>query len=927
MIALDIETTGLDPQIDSITEIAAVRFSASRIEDSFQTLVNPNRPIPSNITQLTHITNDMVRNAPQISDVYSKFIEFIGDDTIVGHNVGFDLSFLKRGNYLKKNQVFDTYEIASVLLPCASRYNLGSLAQQMGIFVQDQHRALADCISNYQVYNRLVEKANSLPLNLLMDIVSLASGTGWSGSEFFRQIIQKRIKNGEKPQSSFQIPIPAIKNQWTDQKLELKPAEKPDRLDADEIAAILEYGGEFHKHFPNYEQRPQQIEMLRSICHAFSEGKHMFIEAGTGTGKSFAYLIPAFHWAIKNGERVIVSTNTINLQDQLIHKDIPELGQALGIDLRATIQKGRNNYLCPRKLQLIHNRGAESPEEVRVIGKILVWLHEGGNGDRSEINLNGPIEKDIWSQLSAENDSCRSNQCQIRRKGACPFYNIRDQALRSHVIIANHALLLADLANNGGVLPDYKYLIIDEGHHLESAATSAFSYRLSPIEINRMLLELGSIGKGLIGRLQTELQPILKQDNYAQLIERFNFITQYSSQLDISCKALFGLIQFFMSEAREGTPLSVYGQQLRITSSVRTAAGWSDLEIAWDDTNNAFEKIISEMTLVSKDFADNDDLDDENILELIDLFRGIGKQLLEARNQIDGLIANPIQNFVYWIDISPVNNRLTLNSAPLAVGPIVEKLLWHEKESIILTSATLTTDNSFDYMKERLCADEAEELCVGSPFDYENAVLLYIPNDIPDPNQGASQHMVETTLIKLCKATGGRTLALFTSYAQLKRTSNSIAPQLAEAGITVFEQGEGASASSLLETFRETDQAILLGTRSFWEGVDIQGEKLSVVVIVKLPFDVPSDPIIAARSESFENSFGQYNLPEAILKFRQGFGRLIRSQSDRGIILVLDSRVLTKKYGREFINSIPKCTQIINSIRDLPQVARRWLNL
>lgn len=926
MIALDIETTGLSPENDAITEIAALRFNGPRVEDTFQTLVNPNRPIPANITQLTRISNDMVRNAPQIGEVIFELADFIGRDTIVGHNIGFDLRFLQNYGILVKNPVFDTYELASVLLPRASRYNLASLAQQMGIIVQDQHRALADCTSTYQLYNRLIDKADELPLPLLMDLVKTASGTSWSGTEFFRQRVQVRIQNGESATGRFKISSPKIPNDFSGNQPELKPADNPEALDEDEIAAILEYGGAFAKRFPNYEQRPQQIEMLRSICNAFSKGQHMFIEAGTGTGKSYAYLIPAFHWALKNGERVIISTNTINLQDQLIKKDIPELAQILDTDLRATIQKGRANYLCPRKLEMKHSRPLESVEEVRVVGKIIVWLHEGGNGDRNEINLNGPIERAIWTTMSAESEGCRPNQCQFKQKGLCPFFAVREQAARSHVIIVNHALLLADMSVGGGVLPDYRYLIIDEGHHLESAATGAFSTRLSPIDLTRLLTELGASGKGLLGRLQVDFQNRTSPDDYAQISNLTGEITANTAELEVTLKKLFTQVQFFMTEVREGNPITVYGQQLRVTPSVRTVAGWSDIEIAWDDAHTIFTQLTKGTDALYKIVSNVDDLDEE-AEEAVDLLEGIGNRLKEASAQIDGLIATPVQDYVYWIDIAPVNNRLTLNAAPLAVGPMIENFLWHEKESIILTSATLTTDNSFDYIKERLCADEADELCVGSPFDYESSVLLYLPNDIPDPNQGAAQRMVENTLIRLCKATGGRTLALFTSYAQLKRTSIAISPQLNDAGIVVFEQGEGASASALLDTFRSTDQAILLGTRSFWEGVDIQGEQLSVVVIVKLPFDVPSDPIIAARSENFENAFGQYSLPEAILKFRQGFGRLIRAQSDRGVVVVLDTRLLTKRYGREFINSIPKCTQRVNSIRDLPQEARRWLNL
>jgi ATP-dependent DNA helicase DinG len=259
---------------------------------------------------------------------------------------------------------------------------------------------------------------------------------------------------------------------------------------------------------------------------------------------------------------------------------------------------------------------------------------------------------------------------------------------------------------------------------------------------------------------------------------------------------------------------------------------------------------------------------------------------------------------------------------------LMEQFIWHEKSSVILTSATLTANEGFDYIRNRLNADEADELQLGSPFDYETAAMLYLANDIPEPaDANAYQRTVEQTIVRLAKATGGRMLALFTSYSQLKRTSQSIAGPLAEAGITVYEQGEGASANTLLETFREAERAVLLGTRSFWEGVDIPGDALSVLVIVKLPFDVPSDPIIAARSETFEDAFNEYQLPEAILRFRQGFGRLIRTQSDRGIVAILDRRILTKRYGRSFIESLPTCKMVMRSVQDLPSTATKWLNI
>jgi DNA polymerase-3 subunit epsilon/ATP-dependent DNA helicase DinG len=418
----------------------------------------------------------------------------------------------------------------------------------------------------------------------------------------------------------------------------------------------------------------------------------------------------------------------------------------------------------------------------------------------------------------------------------------------------------------------------------------------------------------------------LNPADHQKLVNEVILVSDDSVMTDVSLNSLFESIQFFMKEARDGNPVTVYGQQMRITQSVRSLAGWSDIEILWDDTARNFSKLLERSDKIYRSLSALEDLDEE-ATELVDQFGEIISRLTESQNMLNRLILEPDSQTIYWIDIAPVNNRLSVNSAPLEIGTLIEKMLWHTKESIVVTSATLTTDSSFDYIRERLSAHDADDLAVGSPFDYENSVLLYLPTDIPEPNQGSAQKMVETALVRLCKATSGRTLALFTSYAQLKRTSVNIAPVLQEAGITIFEQGEGASASALLQTFRETDQAILLGTRSFWEGVDIQGEKLSVVVIVKLPFDVPSDPVIAARSESFENPFAQYSLPEAILKFRQGFGRLIRSQSDRGIVVILDNRILTKRYGAEFLNSIPKCTERRGSIRQLPRDAQTWLNI
>ena len=384
----------------------------------------------------------------------------------------------------------------------------------------------------------------------------------------------------------------------------------------------------------------------------------------------------------------------------------------------------------------------------------------------------------------------------------------------------------------------------------------------------------------------------------------------------------------FLSEQRDGRPLSNYGQQERILPSTRTLPIWLDVEIGWDTTLETIGLLLNLLSELVKSLSHIIDGSSDEINDVRGLLGQIYSRLDEAQVNGTSLVSEGDPGRIYWVEQHPRRHYLTLNIAPLTIGPMMEEYLWHEKESVILTSATLTTNGDFDYLRNRLYADEADELALGSPFDYESATLLYVVNDIPEPSDRSTyQRMLDQSLLQLSRATSGRLLALFTSYSQLKTTSQAISPALNDSNIYVYEQGEGASPNALLEMFRSAEAAILLGTRSFWEGVDVPGNSLSVVAITKLPFDVPSDPIIAARGETFENPFNQYMVPEAILRFRQGFGRLIRTQYDRGVVVIYDRRVLTKTYGRAFLESLPQCTVQVGPARDLPDAASRWLNL
>ena len=708
----------------------------------------------------------------------------------------------------------------------------------------------------------------------------------------------------------------------------LKPNSEIVALDIEETSAILSPGGPFSKYLENFESRNEQVEMLQAVTGALSNSQHLMVEAGTGIGKSYAYLVPAALWSSRNNLRVVISTNTLNLQDQLINKDIPDVKNALGLDLRASVLKGRINYLCPRRLEAMRHRLPRDASELRLMAKILVWLEQGGSGELAEVNLTGPTEKEIWSRLSAQDELCSAEICLNKMGGICPYFKARQAALSSHILVVNHALLLSDVVTNNRVLPEYKYLIVDEGHHIEDASTGALSYRVTRVEVERLFDELGGSASGILGRVSTTLQRLLKPSDYASANAAIEKATDLAYRIENDFRKFFMAIEEFMMQERDGGEVGDYGQQVRVVPSTQLQPQWDNIQIAWDDASKPMESLMRVLDSLLSDMGDDSLAGKDEMEDITGDLSSAVRRIKEIHEHISAMVFELDANTICWIEQDAKYNSLSLNFAPLHIGPLMESALWHTKECVIVTSATLTANNNFDYLRARLNADEADELILGSPFDYENSALLFLPMDMPEPIDFKNyQRFVERAILQTAKATGGRMLVLFTSYRQLLETSRVISPLLAKESIQVFEQGTGASPSSLLDSFRGTERAVLLGTRSFWEGVDVPGEALSVLMIAKLPFDVPNDPIIQSRSETFENPFSEYTLPEAILRFRQGFGRLIRTQSDRGVVAVLDRRVRSKQYGQLFLQSLPNCHLVESSIEDLPDAATRWLNI
>lgn len=914
LIAFDIEATGLDIANNEIIEIGMVKFHNGKITDQFESFVKPSIPIPTDITHLTGIYPEDVQDAPTINSLLPQIEAFFSDYPVIAHNTVFDVTFMRKYGLLNHNHAIDTYELSSIILPTVPRYNLNSLTTGLGIELENAHRALDDAIATAFLYWELWQKMTQLPSSLIEEIIQASQGMNWELQAVFQNALEESQKHTS---STFEIPFE--QQEESPKPLDTSKA-KRDTIQHSEIDDILNTDGVLSSVIPTYEHREQQITMAHTVADALNNGEQIMIEAGTGTGKSLAYLLPSALWSAQNSQRVVIATHTINLQDQLIKHDIPLVQQITNIDFRASVMKGRGNYLCPRRLETMRRRKPATFDELRTLSKILVWMQDSESGDKGEITLRAG-EWSIWTRLSAQDEGCTTHRCATVMNGICPYYKARKNAEASHIVIANHSLLIADAQIENRVLPEYYQLVVDEAHQLEDAITHGLSIRLDQYGILNRLNELGSPNSGIFGEFLGAANQHLPDK---AVIKLEAFIQNISEALDLmkaNIRSYFHTVYDFVNNLDKEV-----NYQLRLLPSHRDSGRFSNVQMAWkqltqyfDVVTDAIHHLSDALTRYQKYKMPNFD-DYENGIQAHRQF------LHETYHHLDKFTQNPDANSVYSISPGNSPDMLRIHIAPLHVGVMMDEYLTHKKESIILTSATLRTQNNFDHIKERLYADEYKTLALGSPFNYKESTLLYIPDDIPEPNRQGYQKMVERGIIELAAALDGRLMVLFTSYSQLRETSKAITSRLQLGNINVYDQSFGTSRESLLESFKSTEKAVLMGTRSFWEGVDIPGDDLSAVIIVRLPFAVPSDPIFASRSETYNNPFQQYAVPDTILRFRQGFGRLIRSQHDRGIVAIFDSRVITKSYGNHFLESLPDCTTQFGSLANLPQIATEWLS-
>lgn len=908
--------------------MGAVRFdSQGVVQETFSTLVNPGRPIPYRIQMLTGIGPEEVAEAPTLEAVAPGVQEFIADLPLVGHNIiGFDLRFLDAAGIAHGALAHDTLELAAILLPLARERSLAALSRHFQIDTPSPHRALADAQATREIFLALRQRAAALPPAVLAEAVRLASASRWAGRTFFAEVTKEVGPPSDALAAGAPVRAPRPPKP-------LVPRQQSQPLEAAEVLGLLRSMKERPDVLPGFEERPEQEAMAQAVTETLDGGGQLLVEAGTGIGKSLAYLLPAACYARRNNRRVIISTATINLQAQLTDKDIPTVKRLLEGEspgehpLTAAQLKGKRNYLCLRRYLIARQAPSLSDEEARFLLRLLLWLNETECGDRAELRLS-PTEEALWYRFSAQNENCLSSACPFALDGSCYLVRARKRAEAAHLVVVNHALLLSDLATGGRLIPTYDDLILDEAHHLEEEATRQLGFEARESDLSA---HLDRLHRGERRERGTSLTTAVRQSvrGLTAPLGPASRLTGLTATLAEAVERARGRLPQFAQAARSfleehAEESGDYDQRLLLTRGVRAQPDWTAVETAWENlhlTLSAIEETLVRLHAAISDGEGVGLLNHESLLAETEGLLQMGQELLQG---IAAVIEGDDPERIQWLEASGLAG-VGVGSAPLEVGPLLQEHLYAERNSVILTSATLTSQGSFTFIRQRLGLEDTHELLLGSPFDYQRAALVLLPQDMPEPSSRHYQETLHEALAELCHASQGRTLALFTSHAALRAAHGALRERLAQQDIAVLAQGIDGSPQQLLQALRRDARSVVLGTASFWEGVDIVGEALSLLAMARLPFSVPSEPIFAARSALFDEPFIEYALPQAVLRFKQGFGRLIRTKSDRGVVAVLDRRVTSKRYGRAFLDSLPPCHIEEATLDELSSRVAAWL--
>jgi len=891
-ISFDLETTGLNPDKDKITEIAACRFINGEFVEEFSTLINPGIPIPKNITALTGITNKMVEDAPSINDALPDFMKFIGSTPLVAQNINFDYNFINKNlqgsnSPFSEIPLYDTLSLARGFIYFYNSFSLGSLCDYYGIKIENAHRASADALCTGKLFVYLLQEALSKPLTLIQRIENLFSNSEVYNSKLFTNIIKASVRLN----SIDGLMSSPVEHNISDNTFEFTGSsniaipESPKEWFAEGGAVSVNWSG--------YEKRSSQTELINDTYEAFTEGQILAAEAGTGLGKSLAYLASGFLAAKQKQTALVVSTYTKNLQNQLFTGDIPKLSKAIDQNLSAVIYKGRYNYICRTRFErlLANHNHLMKPHEYENLLPLMVWEWETKSGDINECNgfqLNR--QKRIWSLVRSERGYCSSKRC--KKYDGCFLGKVRVKVDGADIIIINHSLFANELMRDNSCLPSDFIYVIDEAHHFATVTR------------DQLVTQIGSKSFDDVFNIFNK-----GKDNWKKnALKKFPEIFKLYNSLTTDSKIIQKEIQAFFNSYYDNKRNEINRSDYHINKLL-----YRNSQEEFIDTEPTPWEVLTELNRFAKDIQKFNALLQENKEDIP------GSISIEF-TAIDSILKEGLESFSAALDIqselvqwssfiqSDYQNLTTLNSAPLKVSSFINDNLLSKYPGGVFCSATLMVNDDFRYFSEKVGLDLAvinhhvKEKIYHSPFHYNDQVKLFVFKGSINVNDPLFMNEIGSQIERIFTSLKRRMLVLCTSFKQTLAIKQYLEPKLKGSDYKVFAQAPGLSRNVLVRSYLEHSHSILIGTSSFWEGVDFPGDKVEILYIVKTPFDNPFDPLIQAQIEDYkqrgDDAFLQYQVPEAAMRFRQGFGRLIRNMNDTGICIVGDTRLYKRGYGQ-----------------------------
>jgi ATP-dependent DNA helicase DinG len=902
---LDVETTGFDPTRDAVIEIAVLVARGPEVVARYSKLVDPGRPIPREATQLTGIDDAAVAGAPRIETAVAEVLDLVGDRDIVAHNSSFDAAFVTEAAGRIGRRVsgrwLDSLEIARIGLPRMKSHRLRDLAEAFGA-PEAGHRAADDVDAMFHVWRISLAGLQDLPVELLGRLTALSPGTEWP----VRDILAGAAARGRA--NTFDLKRLRADCVRGHQAPGLADAAERELAypDPDEVLAEFAADGAVGRMYEGFESRDEQLKMAEAVLAAFATRTHLAIEAGTGVGKSVAYLVPAARFALDNHLGVGVATKTNSLMDQLVHGELPKLSAALGGGLRYVGLKGYEHYPCLRKVDRILSSSDDAdPERLANIAALAAWIAQSSWGDLDSVNIHwGPLRQ----QVACSVEDCTRRRCRFH-PNLCYLHGVRRRAGSAHIVVTNHALLFRDAAAAGGILPPLRYWIVDEAHSAESEARKQLSMSVEHRTLVSLLGSLHTDGRGgAVDGARSKGRTVAVRAGDEELAARLERLaTQLRGEIVTSTTIATSFFDFLKDLPVEDSDYDT--AEVHVTESVRDTAGWSVAA----GVGHSLSKHLAVVLRFGRDLLTAGEEAGEELADATADLAGLLSRLGEQAAALESVLDGADDSFVYSARVCrrPDDERGSVSASMLDVGGALLERFFPEVHAAVFTSATIATGDDFGHFArtvglDRLPPGSWESLRLDSSYDFDRQMAVFVPSDLPEPSRGRHLEPLAELLIDLHVAMGGSVLTLFTSKREMEALYDRVVGPLEDRGLRLLLQGRGVSTKRVRDEFVADERLSLFATKTFWEGFDAKGDTLRCVVIARLPFGRVRDPLYEERRARDPHAWDAFYLPEAVLELKQAAGRLIRSATDEGCVVVADGRLMSgKPYARAFLAALP----------------------